>query len=577
MPAKRRGAALRPLVAAASVLVGVTLAFGWWRSRPDGPAQGPRARRIVVAVFENQTGDPALDPLGRMASDWITQGLSRIAGLEVVPSTSVLYAQPSGGSERQGGDPIERLAKETTAGTVVSGAYYLQGDTLRFQARVTDAAHRRLIQALDPVSGVRGAPLEPIDALRQRVMGAVAATFEAVHEMGIQQRPPLYDAYREFIAGFELFQTDDAEALRHFERAVELDPEFLAPLFYEAYLRDQAGDHARVAAILRTLTARREQLPPFGRRWLDIMLAYASHRYEDALQHTRGALGIAPRDPMVTLWFGYMATLCNRPHEVLDAFDRFGPRPYPDHALGATWMINLCGALHVLGQHQRELNEAHRARVAHPDQSGLWTMEGDALAALGRSAPLDRLLDERLAAVSTLGTPGDMMLEVAAELRAHGHHAASVSLGGRAVTWYRERLGQQPDSAQSLPGLVQALCRAERWDEAYVACRTLAGHEPGDPEYLGQLGCLAARLGRREEAVRIADGLGAMNGAYLFGTHTYRRACIAALLGEQRLAVDLLRRSFAEGRGIGRGPHRDMDLEPVWGYPPFRELMKPQD
>ena len=29
---------------------------------------------IVVAVFENQTGDPKLDPVGRMAADWIMQG-----------------------------------------------------------------------------------------------------------------------------------------------------------------------------------------------------------------------------------------------------------------------------------------------------------------------------------------------------------------------------------------------------------------------------------------------------------------------------------------------------------------------
>lgn len=64
-----------------------------WRTPPTVPLD---SRRIVVTVFNNQTDDPGLDPLGRMTSDWITQGLSRIKGLDVAPSTSVLVAQPAG-------------------------------------------------------------------------------------------------------------------------------------------------------------------------------------------------------------------------------------------------------------------------------------------------------------------------------------------------------------------------------------------------------------------------------------------------------------------------------------------------
>ena len=81
-----------------------------------------------MAVFENETGDPSLEPLGRMASDWITQGLSRVEGLDVVPSTSVLFAQAAGGaSGSPGGDSARALAGSTGAGTVVSGTIYRQG------------------------------------------------------------------------------------------------------------------------------------------------------------------------------------------------------------------------------------------------------------------------------------------------------------------------------------------------------------------------------------------------------------------------------------------------------------------
>jgi Flp pilus assembly protein TadD len=271
-----------------------------------------------------------------------------------------------------------------------------------------------------------------------------------------------------------------------------------------------------------------------------------------------------------------MAHLSNRPQEVLDAYRRFGPRPYPDHALGTAWMIHLCGALHRLGQHERELEEAHRARTTYPDQSGLWTLEADALAALGRTAQLNQLVDERLAAAPSQETPDDMMLEAAAELRAHGQRQASLAIAARAVDWYRGRLESEPDSTAWLAGLLNALRLAERWDEAAAVCRGLAARSPQDPDYLGILGALAARAGNRDEAMRISEELRQMSGPYLFGANTYRRSCIAALLGDRQGAVELLRKSFAEGRRLGVAIHCEMDLEPVWDYAPFKELLRPR-
>jgi len=580
-PGRSRAGHRRPRLALAAaglaVLAVVVVTSVWLRSRTAPTSVALERKRVAVAVFENQTGDGSLAPLGRMASDWITEGVSRIEGLEAVPSTSVLFVQPARGARTSPGtDPVRALAEATGAGTVVTGTYYLQRDTLRFQARITDAVHDRLLQGLDPVSGPRGAPMEAIDLVRQRVLGAIASNLEAVHGMGTEQRPPLYDAYREFIAGFEVFLTDDADALRHFRRATELDSTFLVPLFYEAYIRDAADDHARVAEILHTLGGKREELPPYARHWLDMMQAYTLHRHAEALQDIRLGMAEAPRDPMGTLWNGYLAILNNRPREALEVYGRFGPRPYPGHVLGTIWMANLCTALHLLGDHTRELKEAHAARVAYPDESELWTLEARALGALGRTAELDRLMDERLGESAAGGTPDETMLAAAGELRAHGHRAASLAMAGRAVECYRGRLESEPDSVDWLRGLVDALRQAERWDEAQAACQRLVQRYPGNPVYRGMLGCLAARLGRREEAARAADELRRAGDPYLFGAHTFRRACIAALLGEKQKAVDLLRESFAEGYRFGLGIHREEDLEPLWDYPPFQDLLRPK-
>jgi hypothetical protein len=123
---------------------------------------------------------------------------------------------------------------------------------------------------------------------------------------------------------------------------------------------------------------------------------------------------------------------------------------------------------------------------------------------------------------------------------------------------------------------VESLRLSERWQEALPICRDLVRRSPQNPDDLGIEGALAARTGDREGALRISDELGRMNGPYLFGAHTYRRACIAAVLGDRPEAIDLLRKSLAEGKRFGLELHRDIDLERLWDYEPFKALLKPR-
>ena len=77
---------------------------------------------------------------------------------------------------------------------------------------------------------------------------------------------------------------------------------------------------------------------------------------------------------------------------------------------------------------------------------------------------------------------------------------------------------------------------------------------------------MKCRRGDKEEALRISKELKDIERPYLFGEHTYWRACIALLLRE----------SFAQGKEYGVFLHRDMDLEPLRNYKPFQELLRPK-
>ncbi len=122
------------------------------------PALDPR--RVVVAGFEDLSGDPTLAPLGHIAADWLTQALARRGGLEVVPGAATSHLDAA---------DIRALASRTGAGTVVSGAYYREGDSVRFHVQVIDATRGTVRRGVEPVGAPLRAPTQAADALRLRL------------------------------------------------------------------------------------------------------------------------------------------------------------------------------------------------------------------------------------------------------------------------------------------------------------------------------------------------------------------------------------------------------------------------
>jgi len=117
-PAKRRAgaaAARRWVIVAAVVAIALTMV--WRVTRRGTPPANLDPGRVVVAGFENRTGDASLDPIGQMATDSITEGLAQIGVVEVVPAP--IAGELGSGSARD----IASLAETSGAGLVISGAY----------------------------------------------------------------------------------------------------------------------------------------------------------------------------------------------------------------------------------------------------------------------------------------------------------------------------------------------------------------------------------------------------------------------------------------------------------------------
>ena len=100
-----------------------------------------------MAQFENATGDAALDGLGWVAADWLSRGLQETGVVEVIDSRTALFTTTRG--EEGEVAPIE-LAQDLNAGTIVSGSYLLQGDSILFEARVLEVSTGKLLSMVSP-------------------------------------------------------------------------------------------------------------------------------------------------------------------------------------------------------------------------------------------------------------------------------------------------------------------------------------------------------------------------------------------------------------------------------------------
>jgi tetratricopeptide (TPR) repeat protein len=272
------------------------------------------------------------------------------------------------------------------------------------------------------------------------------------------------------------------------------------------------------------------------------------------------------------------AIAIHRPREALTVLAKL----HPDRGAlqGRTAFYNWLNiANHLIGAHDRELEEARRGRRQYPNNIATLRHELRALAALGRLREVNRGLDEIPALPAHgLQKPGAVMRETALELRAHGYQDGSREVFQRTIAWLDSRPVEEQATEATRFDRLQTLYAARRWELARAIAEQLVKEHPNNVSYQGMLGALAAVRGDREGAERADSVLAARKGPFVRGLPTYWRACIAAQLGDRARAVTLLIQADAEGLNLFfvQSYHADPSLERLAGYPPFQEFLRPK-
>jgi tetratricopeptide (TPR) repeat protein len=246
--------------------------------------------------------------------------------------------------------------------------------------------------------------------------------------------------------------------------------------------------------------------------------------------------------------------------------------PPPYKVPGAWFETQLIRSYQELGRFEEQLALARRLRRENPGETRMYGYEANALAALGR---LDEIAETVAACERVPGGQCDaavVLSEVSWSLAAHGHRDAARSYAFRSVEMYRTRT--RTDDTGFSYMFLYALRAAELWDEYGQHARLgVERFEEGTPDHdyaLCAVGMAAAHLGDRAGAEGIMARFDAEE-KYVYAGY------VAAHLGELDRALEYFKRTVASQPEMGWDHFLswDLDLEPLWDYPPFQEMVRP--
>ncbi len=185
-------------------------------------------KSLAILPFRNLSNDPAKGFYEFSLADAVITELARIRSLVVRPSSVIAKYQG------QIVDPVE-VGRELNVGNVLTAGFIHAGETFRVTAQLLDVASGEILWS-DRIDTNAADIIALQDTIAQRIVEGLRLELSPSEQVGTGKattKNPL--AYEEYLRGRDLFarfifrslaEEDCAQAIRHFERAIELDPNF---------------------------------------------------------------------------------------------------------------------------------------------------------------------------------------------------------------------------------------------------------------------------------------------------------------------------------------------------------------
>jgi DNA-binding SARP family transcriptional activator/TolB-like protein len=534
------------------------------RSGADANRRPDAIPLVVVAPFVDQTNDSTLATLSTMAADWITQGLSQSTDVRVLPMTTMLMVNAPAGqvsTPPDDRDAAARLARETGAGTVVTGMVYRRGDTLVFSATAIDTRSRAVTAVVDPVRAPVSNALVALDTLRARVLVALAPQLDVRFSgaMRMASRPRSLAAYDAYVRGLLHFtQADWPGALRSFREAIAADTGWVLPVLHLGLAASNVGDTPTIDSVISVLRPKRIVLAPYDQAGFDAIVAWRTGDRLGAYDAARRAAQLAPSG-MAAAQVGKEAFALGRPREAVRVFGSLDARSAELRNYVLYW-IDYADALHASANHEEE-----QRLVALADSAGFagtpwhWRLRMRAGIARRDARIRNELLDTLdggwLRVARSLQA-GMTLQELTEESLAHGDTILATTLATRGARWY----SALPDSILAQPRVrqrrIELLWLAGDSAQANALVDALPA-EARDVVSNAHRAVVAQLRGNTTLAARWLDALSRSSPIPRYGIDALWRARLLASNGDAQRAVASLRAASSAGWSYRTNWHTD--------------------
>jgi len=313
-----------PLLKAIGALLTIMLISGgiWWFSQAQQAQLSDEIRlaRTAVLPFENLTNNKDFDVVGRMAADWITEGLMSQEDIKIVSYNNVKenLALASMDLTQQSN---AKFMSATGAEKLITGRIYLEGNQLILKSSLQDAATGTIENVFKSIAGNPEQPSKVLEELIAYILGYYAAKDNVKYGKTVWgDSPPKVEAYAAFDKGMDFFGKDYDKAIYHFQQAQKIDSTFYSPYLWHITAYSNIGQPAIADSLYAKVQQRFQSLSPRNQLLSEFMPALIMRNNQKAYETIKKMLKVDPKDPTVNYLAGSEAYILNRPKETVDIY-----------------------------------------------------------------------------------------------------------------------------------------------------------------------------------------------------------------------------------------------------------------
>jgi class 3 adenylate cyclase/TolB-like protein len=568
-------ALLRKLVPVALILLLGAVALWQWSGRQDDPFKipevikagmadhfrGDKEDRVAVLPFQNRTGDESLESIGALASDWITQRLMDTEQAKIVSSSTVQQNLGYFGILPDDAEGRPSFAEATGASKVIDGSYYRKADSLFIWSKIIDAFSGEVLHNMPTFRGLIDQPMDLVDRLSQQIAGYWMD--QQAPGTG-KMKPPKMEAYKYWLEGRDAYGKDNEKSLRAFDKAIELDSDFVMP--YIGKLAVLPNDQEERRRLLRVIKQRDVHLTPYEKKFLKFA---ESDNPDEAFQHIMEIHKIDPNSFMEKNIAADIALRTNRPEVTLKILGQdFDTVFVPGNHMQTSPTILKVKALYQTGQYEEAIDFIRHIPFARRRGAFHRVMIKSLVRARSETEVEAYILSIRDKDPEWWAQSDDGSVF---------HQLASAEYALIDQEQKASDFAKQAEQHLSTDSRAYTYLITNQREKAEKLYSELIREDPDNPVYIAQIGALKAELGEMEEALKSVHQLIPDEKA-TSARQKYLAATVLAQLGKYEEALKLLREAYAEGFRFDDNTYaHDPLLEPMKNYEPYLEFIRPKN